>query len=93
MAATLAAGGVNPVTGARVVDEGAAVRTLSVMATCGMYDYSGEWLLRVGLPLLMPAQLMLAVQASALLWSMSFALYLWRYTPFLLSPRADGQPG
>lgn len=50
-------------------------------------------LLRVGLPLLMPAQLMLAVQASALLWSMSFALYLWRYTPFLLSPRADGQPG
>lgn len=50
MAATLARGGVNPVTGARVVDEGVAVRTLSVMATCGMYDYSGEWLLRVGLP-------------------------------------------
>ena len=44
------AAGVNPVTGARVVDEDAAVRTLSVMATCGMYDYSGEWLLRVGLP-------------------------------------------
>lgn len=50
MAATLARGGVNPVSGARVVGEDVAVRTLSVMATCGMYDYSGEWLLRVGLP-------------------------------------------
>ncbi len=50
MAATLARGGVNPLTGERVVDEDCAVRTLSVMATCGMYDYSGEWLLRVGLP-------------------------------------------
>ncbi|MDT8998033.1 NnrS family protein [Paucibacter sp. APW11] len=50
-------------------------------------------LLRVLLPLLLPASLMLAVQASALLWSASFALYLWRYTPLLLRPRADGQPG
>lgn len=50
MAATLAGGGVNPVTGKAVVDEDVAVRTLAVMATCGMYDYSGEWLLRVGLP-------------------------------------------
>jgi glutaminase len=50
MAATLANGGVNPVTGVPVIDEAAAVRTLSVMATCGMYDFSGEWLLRVGLP-------------------------------------------
>jgi len=50
MAATLASGGVNPVSGERVLEESAAVRTLSVMATCGMYDYSGEWLLRVGLP-------------------------------------------
>lgn len=50
MAATLANGGVNPVTGKAVVDEDVAVRTLAVMATCGMYDFSGEWLLRVGLP-------------------------------------------
>ena len=50
MAATLANGGVNPVTGAVVVEESVAVRALSVMATCGMYDFSGEWLLRVGLP-------------------------------------------
>ncbi|MBJ7469934.1 MAG: glutaminase A [Solirubrobacteraceae bacterium] len=50
MAATLAAGGVNPVTGDAVVSEDVAVRTQAVMATCGMYDFSGEWLLRVGLP-------------------------------------------
>ncbi len=50
MAATLANGGVNPVTGVHVVDEEVTVRTQAVMATCGMYDYSGEWLLRVGLP-------------------------------------------
>lgn len=50
MAATLAKGGLNPVTGERVVDQAVAVRTLAVMATCGMYDGAGEWLLNVGLP-------------------------------------------
>jgi glutaminase len=50
MAATLAAGGVNPVTGQRVVPEPVTEQVLAVMATCGMYDASGEWLLRVGLP-------------------------------------------
>lgn len=50
MAATLGNGGLNPVTGEHVLEEGVAVRALSVMATCGMYDFSGEWLMRVGLP-------------------------------------------
>lgn len=50
MAATLANGGVNPVTGETVVPEPVAVRVLAVMATCGMYDGAGEWMLRVGLP-------------------------------------------
>ncbi|WEH43370.1 glutaminase A [Streptomyces sp. AM 2-1-1] len=50
MAATLAHGGENPVTGDRVVSEEVAAQVLAVMATCGMYDASGEWLLRVGLP-------------------------------------------
>ncbi|MET0297916.1 MAG: glutaminase A [Microbacterium sp.] len=50
MGATLAFGGVNPVTGHRVVDERVARDVLSIMASCGMYDYSGEWMLRVGLP-------------------------------------------
>jgi glutaminase len=50
MGATLANGGVNPVTGDRAVSDEHATRVLSVMATCGMYDWSGEWMYRVGLP-------------------------------------------
>ncbi|WP_431779627.1 glutaminase A [Microbacterium aurantiacum] len=50
MAGTLAFGGVNPVTGVRVVSTRVARDVLSIMSSCGMYDYSGEWLLRVGLP-------------------------------------------
>lgn len=50
MAGTLAFGGVNPVTGHRVVSERIARDVVSIMASCGMYDSSGEWLLRVGLP-------------------------------------------
>jgi len=50
MAGTLAFGGVNPATGERVVSERVARDVISVMASCGMYDFSGEWMLRVGLP-------------------------------------------
>lgn len=50
MAATLANGGVNPLTGEHVVGAREAGQVLTVMATCGMYDYSGEWLVRAGLP-------------------------------------------
>ncbi|HEV2039949.1 MAG TPA: glutaminase A [Casimicrobiaceae bacterium] len=48
--ATLANGGVNPVTGIRAIAEEYVDNVLSVMATCGMYDFSGEWLYRTGLP-------------------------------------------
>ncbi len=50
MAATLANGGVNPRAGEEVLTQQVAEQVLTVMATCGMYDFSGEWLLRVGLP-------------------------------------------
>jgi glutaminase len=50
MAATLANGGLNPVTGIQVVSTDAVYRTMSVMASSGMYDFSGEWIYRVGLP-------------------------------------------
>lgn len=50
MGATLAGGGVNPLTGVRVVDAQIARDTLSVMATAGMYEHSGEWLFEVGAP-------------------------------------------
>ena len=48
--ATLANGGVNPVTGTRAVAEEYVDNVLAVMATCGMYDFSGEWLYQTGLP-------------------------------------------
>jgi glutaminase len=50
MAATLANGGVNPRTGEEVLAPSVTEQVLTVMATCGMYDFSGEWLFRVGLP-------------------------------------------
>lgn len=50
MATTLAFGGRNPATGVRVVSEQVARDVMSIMASCGMYDSSGEWMLRVGLP-------------------------------------------
>jgi glutaminase len=50
MGATLADGGVNPITGDRVVDEDACRHTLAVMTTAGLYEASGDWLYDVGLP-------------------------------------------
>lgn len=50
MGATLADGGVNPVTGERVVDAAVARATLAVMSIAGLYESSGDWLLDVGVP-------------------------------------------
>jgi glutaminase len=50
MGATLADGGVNPLTGERVVDGTACRHTLAVMTTAGLYETSGDWLYDVGLP-------------------------------------------
>ena len=50
MAATLANGGINPRTGERVLSAPTVRAVLSVMATCGMYDSSGDWVYSVGLP-------------------------------------------
>lgn len=50
MASTLAAGGTNPVTRERVVAAPIVRDLLSLMTTCGMYDYAGEWVYRVGMP-------------------------------------------
>ena len=50
MAATLAAGGVNPLTGEKVVDQVSCRGALVVMATSGLYETSGEWLYTIGLP-------------------------------------------
>ncbi|WP_312855031.1 glutaminase A [Agromyces agglutinans] len=50
MGATLADGGVNPVTGERVVAPEVCRDTLAVLAATGMYERSGEWLFEIGLP-------------------------------------------
>ena len=50
MAATLANGGKNPVTGKQVMKSANVPEVLAVMATAGLYDDSGKWLYHTGLP-------------------------------------------
>jgi glutaminase len=50
MGATLADGGVNPITKERVVAASSCKYALAVMATAGLYETSGDWLYDIGLP-------------------------------------------
>lgn len=50
MAATLANGGQNPQSGVQALSEEYVLDVLSVMSSCGMYDYSGRWMYNVGYP-------------------------------------------
>lgn len=50
MGATLADGGVNPITKKRVVDAETCHYALAVMTTAGLYETSGDWLFDIGLP-------------------------------------------
>ena len=50
VAGTLANAGVNPATGERVMSRDRVRDVLSVMYTCGMYDFAGEWAFEVGVP-------------------------------------------
>jgi glutaminase len=50
MGATLADGGVNPVTKERVVSNDICHYVLAVMTTAGLYETSGDWLYDIGLP-------------------------------------------
>lgn len=50
MAATLAHKGINPLTQEQAIEPGYVKDILSVMYTCGMYDFAGEWAYKVGLP-------------------------------------------
>lgn len=50
MAAALANKGINPVTGEQAVDNRYIKDILSVMYTCGMYNFAGEWAYKVGIP-------------------------------------------
>ncbi|MBD2520415.1 glutaminase A [Nostoc sp. FACHB-973] len=50
MGATLANKGKNPITGEQAIKSHYVQDVLSLMHTCGMYDFAGEWAYRVGLP-------------------------------------------
>jgi glutaminase len=50
IAATLANGGINPVTKERVLETNIVKDCLSLMYSCGMYDYSGQFSFEIGLP-------------------------------------------
>jgi glutaminase len=50
MGATLANGGINPQTGVQAIERRYVKYLLSIMLSCGMYDYAGEWAYRVGIP-------------------------------------------
>ena len=50
MAATLADGGINPLTKEQVIDMALCPPVLAVMATAGLYETSGDWLYDIGLP-------------------------------------------
>ncbi|MGP9693530.1 glutaminase [Brachybacterium sp. AOP25-B2-12] len=50
MSATLATGGIQPVTGERLMEPDTARQVMAVMAAAGMYDAAGDWLTRVGIP-------------------------------------------
>ncbi|WP_139556995.1 glutaminase A [Methylotetracoccus oryzae] len=50
MGATLANDGVNPITSVRALTSPLVPKVLSVMNSCGMYDYSGAWVYEVGMP-------------------------------------------
>lgn len=53
----------------------------------------GAALLRVLLPLLAPQWLAFSLLGAATAWSAAFAIYLWRFTPWLLCTRLDGRDG
>ncbi|WP_165251544.1 glutaminase A [Paludisphaera soli] len=50
MGATLANGGVNPLTGERAIEARYVKDVLSIMLSCGIYDFAGEWAFRIGIP-------------------------------------------
>jgi len=50
MAATLANAGINPLTGKQAIRGEYVESVLSVMGSCGMYDYAGEWIYTIGMP-------------------------------------------
>lgn len=53
----------------------------------------GAAILRVFVPLLVPALMGVALTLAAAAWSLAFLIYLWRFAPWLMSTRLDGKDG
>lgn len=49
-AATIAAGGINPVAGKRIFETGISSKITSLIATVGMYQKTGDWMYHTGIP-------------------------------------------
>ncbi len=54
---------------------------------------AGAAVIRVLLPLLAPQHLLTWLTAAAAAWGLAFALYLFVFAPWLVSPRLDGKDG
>lgn len=50
-------------------------------------------IIRVMMPVIFPTSYTLWIMVSQVLWILSFAIFIYQYTPFLIYPRADGKPG
>ena len=50
MAAVLAKGGYNPITGMQALQPRYVKNLLAIMTTCGLYEFSGQWAFTVGIP-------------------------------------------
>lgn len=50
IAATFANSGKTPFTGKRIFSTKNVAHCLELMLSCGMYDYSGEWAFKIGVP-------------------------------------------
>ncbi|MES0372200.1 MAG: NnrS family protein [Mariprofundaceae bacterium] len=65
----------------------------SSLITAGFVILTLTVVVRVVLPSLIPALTEVALLVAAAGWIIAFALFVWVYTPILVRPRADGQPG
>jgi len=52
-----------------------------------------DLLARVALPLIVPAYAFESMGLALAAWLYAYAVFLWIYTPMLIKPRVDGQPG
>jgi glutaminase len=85
IAATLAAGGTNPITEERIFETSTVRNCLSLMSSSGMYDYSGEFAFTMGFPSKsgVAGALMLVIPGT-MVWRTIARDGWWRWRPILM---------